>query len=71
LKKLRTQLETKSVAFPDFEGYAFAAGDVSEGRNEEGESIAHFGCSSSRKGKSCNATRRHPMSFNKELHPPH
>jgi uncharacterized protein YfaS (alpha-2-macroglobulin family) len=41
--KLRTQLETKSVAFPDFEGYAFAAGDVSEGRNEEGESIAHFG----------------------------
>ena len=26
--KLRTQLETKSVAFPDFEGYAFAAGDV-------------------------------------------
>ena len=41
--KLRTQLETKSVAFPDFEGYAFAAGDVSEGRNEEGESIANFG----------------------------
>ena len=41
--KLRTQLEAKSVAFPDFEGYAFAAGDVSEGRNEEGESIANFG----------------------------
>src|ERR1700681_2422491 len=41
--KLRTQLETKSVAFPDFEGYAFAAGDVSEGRNEEGESTANFG----------------------------
>ena len=41
--KLRTQLEAKSVAFPDFEGYAFAAGDVNEGRDEEGESTANFG----------------------------
>src|SRR6202051_3584940 len=41
--KLRTQLETKSVAFPDFEGYAFAAGDVREGRDEEGDYTANFG----------------------------
>jgi hypothetical protein len=41
--KLRTQLETKSVKFPDFEGYAFAAGDVKEGRDEEGDATANFG----------------------------
>jgi len=41
--KLRTQVEPKSVAFDDFEGYNFAAGDVSEGRNEEGDSYARFG----------------------------
>ncbi len=41
--KLRTQLETKSVAFPDFESYAFAAGDVSEGRDEEGDATANLG----------------------------
>ena len=41
--KLRTQLETKSVSFADFEGYSFAAGDVREGRDEEGESTATFG----------------------------
>ncbi len=41
--KLRTQLETKSVAFADFESYAFAAGDVHEGRDEEGDATANFG----------------------------
>ncbi len=40
--KLRTQVELKSVAFPDFEGYSFAAGDVTEGREEQGDSYAHF-----------------------------
>lgn len=40
--KLRTQVEPKSVTFTDFEGYSFAAGDVVEGRNEEGDSYAHF-----------------------------
>ena len=41
--KLRTQLEAKSVSFPDFESYAFAAGDVKEGRDEEGDSTANLG----------------------------
>ena len=41
--KLRTQVEPKSVSFPDFEGYSFAAGDVTEGRNEEGDAYARFG----------------------------
>ena len=41
--KLRTQVEPKSVAFDDFEGYNFAAGDVTEGRKEEGDSYARFG----------------------------
>jgi len=41
--KLRTQVEPKSVSFPDFEGYSFAAGDVAEGRNEEGDSYARMG----------------------------
>ncbi len=40
--RLRTQVEPKSVDFADFEGYSFAAGDVTEGRNEEGDSYAHF-----------------------------
>ena len=41
--KLRTQVEPKSVSFPDFEGYSFAAGDVIEGRNEEGDAYARIG----------------------------
>jgi uncharacterized protein YfaS (alpha-2-macroglobulin family) len=41
--KLRTQVEPKPVVFADFEGYSFAAGDVTEGREEEGDSYAHFG----------------------------
>ena len=41
--KLRTQVEPKSISFPDFEGYSFAAGDVAEGRNEEGDAYARFG----------------------------
>ncbi len=41
--KLRTQVEPKSVVFADFEDYSFAAGDVTEGRDEEGDSYAHFG----------------------------
>src|SRR5208283_224975 len=40
--KLRTQVEPKAVVFDDFEGYSFAAGDVAEGRNEEGDSYARF-----------------------------
>lgn len=40
--KLRTQVEPRSVAFADFDGYSFAAGDVTEGRTEEGESYARF-----------------------------
>ena len=41
--KLRTQVEPKQVAFADFDGYSFAAGDVVEGREEQGDSYAHFG----------------------------
>ncbi len=41
--KLRSQIEPKAVAFADFEGYSFAAGDVTEGRDEEGDAYARFG----------------------------
>jgi len=41
--KLRTQLETKSVSFADFETYSFAAGDVKEGRDEEGDYTINSG----------------------------
>jgi uncharacterized protein YfaS (alpha-2-macroglobulin family) len=40
--KLRTQIEPKSVDFADFEGYSLAAGDVTEGRDEEGDTYARF-----------------------------
>ncbi len=40
--KLRTQTETRSVTFPDFEDYAFAAGNVKEGREEQGDAYARF-----------------------------
>jgi alpha-2-macroglobulin len=40
--KLRTLVEPKTVTFPDFDGYSFAAGDVAEGRNEEGDSFARL-----------------------------
>ena len=40
--KLRTQVEPKEVTFADFEGFSFAAGDVAEGRDEEGDSNASF-----------------------------
>ena len=41
--KLRTQVEAKAVEFADFEGYAFAAGDVKEGRDEQGDSTMSSG----------------------------
>ena len=40
--KLRTQIEGKTVTFPDYDDYAFAAGNVREGREERGASSASF-----------------------------
>ena len=39
---LRTQVERKRVAFADYDDYAFAAGDVKEGRDEQGDGAARF-----------------------------
>ncbi len=40
---LRTQIEPKQVAFPDFDDYRFAAGNVKEGREEQGgDATARF-----------------------------
>jgi len=41
--KLRSQVEAKLVAFPDYEDYAFAAGDVTETKQEEGDSVFRIG----------------------------
>jgi uncharacterized protein YfaS (alpha-2-macroglobulin family) len=41
--KLRTQMQSKPVSFPDYDGVSFAAGDVREGIDEEGESVMRFG----------------------------
>jgi uncharacterized protein YfaS (alpha-2-macroglobulin family) len=41
--KLRTQLQSKAVSFPDFEDFAFAAGDVKEGKDEQGDSVFRMG----------------------------
>jgi alpha-2-macroglobulin len=41
--KLRSQVEAKTVTFPDFEGYAFAAGDVTESKQEQGDSVFRMG----------------------------
>ena len=41
--KLRTQTESKVVSFADYENFSFAAGNVREGREEQGESVARTG----------------------------
>ncbi|MEP6942615.1 MAG: alpha-2-macroglobulin family protein [Betaproteobacteria bacterium] len=41
--KLRTQIEGKIVTFPDYDDYAFAAGNVREGREERGATSASAG----------------------------
>jgi uncharacterized protein YfaS (alpha-2-macroglobulin family) len=41
--KLRSQIEAKSVYFPDYDGYSFAAGDVTEATQEEGDSVFRLG----------------------------
>ena len=40
--RLRTALEPRATTFPDFEDYAFAAGNVAPGREERGDSAARF-----------------------------
>ncbi|MEP7329771.1 MAG: alpha-2-macroglobulin family protein, partial [Betaproteobacteria bacterium] len=39
---LRTQVDAKVVTFPDYDDYTFAAGNVKEGRDEQGDANAHF-----------------------------
>ena len=39
---LRSQVEGKRVSFPDFDDYAFAGGNVKEGREEQGDAVARF-----------------------------
>ena len=39
---LRTQIEPKQVTFADFDDYRFAAGNVTEGREDQGEASARF-----------------------------
>jgi uncharacterized protein YfaS (alpha-2-macroglobulin family) len=41
--RLRTQVEAKNVAFPDYDDFAFAKGNVKEGREERGDSFASSG----------------------------
>ena len=41
--RLRTQAEVKNVAFPDYDDFAFAKGNVKEGREERGDSFASSG----------------------------
>ncbi len=41
--RLRTQIESRSVSFPDYDDYAFAKGNVQEGREERGDSFASAG----------------------------
>jgi len=41
--KLRTQIADRAVAFPDYDDYAFAKGNVREGREEGGEAFASMG----------------------------
>jgi uncharacterized protein YfaS (alpha-2-macroglobulin family) len=40
--RLRTAIEPRTTRFPDFEDYAFAAGNVKEGREERGDTFAEF-----------------------------
>ncbi len=39
---LRTQVDAKQVGFPDYDDFAFAAGNVKEGREEQGDNVARF-----------------------------
>ena len=39
---LRTQIEPKQVTFADFDDYSFAAGNVKEGREDQGDATARF-----------------------------
>ncbi|MEO8755588.1 MAG: MG2 domain-containing protein, partial [Casimicrobiaceae bacterium] len=39
---LRSQIEPKQVTFPDFDDYSFAAGNVKEGNEEQGDAAARF-----------------------------
>jgi uncharacterized protein YfaS (alpha-2-macroglobulin family) len=39
---LRTQVDSKVVAFPDYEDYTFAGGDVKAGREEQGDATARY-----------------------------
>jgi uncharacterized protein YfaS (alpha-2-macroglobulin family) len=39
---LRTQVEPKQVAFADFDDYSFAAGNVKEGREDQGDATMRF-----------------------------
>ncbi|MEO8738998.1 MAG: MG2 domain-containing protein, partial [Casimicrobiaceae bacterium] len=41
--KLRTQIADRVVAFPDYDDYAFAKGNVKEGRDETGDAFAMSG----------------------------
>ncbi|HVP87380.1 MAG TPA: MG2 domain-containing protein [Casimicrobiaceae bacterium] len=41
--KLRTQLQSKTVSFPDYDDVVFAAGDVKEGKDEQGDYAMRFG----------------------------
>jgi len=41
--RLRTQIEAKRVSFPDYDDYAFANGNVKEGREDRGDSFASAG----------------------------
>src|SRR5439155_4727969 len=41
--RLRTQIEAKTVSFPDYDDYAFAKGSVKEGREDRGDSFASSG----------------------------
>ena len=39
---LRTQVDGKTVTFPDYDDYTFAGGNVKEGRDEQGDASARF-----------------------------
>jgi alpha-2-macroglobulin len=41
--KLRTQIEGKAIQFPDWDDYAFAKGNVREGKEERGDYFANAG----------------------------
>jgi uncharacterized protein YfaS (alpha-2-macroglobulin family) len=41
--KLRTQMQGKTASFPDYDAVTFAAGDVKEGKEEQGDSAMRSG----------------------------